>query len=100
MLKIAEWTNSTYMKKLPKPLLMIRIFFARFISQNLIAVDTMKSTRRIGALITIGSVGSMTRGMGGLLMVLCSSFLLDCNETFKQLFSHGWSRRFVGMGVL
>jgi hypothetical protein len=59
MLKIANMTNATYTKRQPKLQMIIRIFFARFISQNLIALDTMKSTRRYGLLGIIGRMGSM-----------------------------------------
>jgi hypothetical protein len=59
MLKIADLTNASYFGRLPKPLLTIRILIARFISTNLIALDTMKSTRRGGLLGIIGRMGSM-----------------------------------------
>ena len=83
MLKIAEWTNSTYMKRLQKLQLMIPIFFARFISQNLIAVDTMKSTRRFGLLGIIGRMGSMDMFLLVNLALLAP--LLDCNMRW-----YGW----------
>ena len=63
--KIYDHAEDSGMDKLnlyeeaPKLQLMIPIFFARFISQNLIAVDTMKSTRRCGLLGIIGRTGSM-----------------------------------------
>jgi hypothetical protein len=59
MLKIAEWTKSSYMKRRSMLQLISPVFFARFISQNLIALDTMKSTRRYGLLGIIGRMGSM-----------------------------------------
>ena len=59
MLKIAEWTKSIYIGRLPKPLLMTRILIVRFISLNLIVLDTIKSTRRFGLLGIIGRMGSM-----------------------------------------
>ena len=58
MLKIANMTNASYFGRLPKPLLTTRILIVRFISLNLIVLDTMKSTRRF-VLGIIGRMGSM-----------------------------------------
>ncbi len=57
----------------------------------------MKSSSRIDALSIIDSVGSTP-----IRWAYCCGYviaLVCCNETFKQLFSHGWCRRFVYYGM-